>query len=107
VKKVIISLGLILFVSGLATVAAEKGQWTGWLSDAKCAANGAKASHKGCTIKCVESGQAVVFVAEDKKVYKLQGAEKVKSMVGDRVLLSGSMDGDTIAVDSAKAAEEK
>ena len=106
-KKVIISLGLILFVGGLGAVAAEKGQWTGWLSDAKCAANGAKASHKGCTMKCVESGQAIVFVAEDKKVYKLRGADKAKSMVGDRVVLSGTMDGDTIAVDSAKAAEEK
>jgi hypothetical protein len=107
VKKVIISLGLILFVGGLVGVAAEKGQWTGWLSDAKCAANGAKATHKGCSIKCVESGQAIVFVAEDKKVYKLQGAEKVKSMAGDRVVLSGYMEGDTITVDSAKAAEDK
>jgi hypothetical protein len=107
VKKVVIVLGLILFVSGSVSVAAEKGKWTGWLSDAKCAANGAKASHKGCSIKCVESGQAIVFVAEDKKVYKLQGADKVKSMVGDRVSLSGSMDGDTITVDSAKAAEDK
>jgi len=107
VKKVVIVLGLILFVSGSVSVAAEKGKWTGWLSDAKCAANGAKASHKGCSIKCVESGQAIVFVAEDKKVYKLQGADKVKSMVGDRVSLSGSMDGDTITVDSAKPAEDK
>jgi hypothetical protein len=107
VKKVVIVLGLILFVSGSVSVAAEKGKWTGWLSDAKCAANGAKASHKGCSIKCVESGQAIVFVAEDKKVYKLQGVDKVKSMVGDRVSLSGSMDGDTITVDSAKPAEDK
>jgi hypothetical protein len=107
VKKVIILLGLILVVGGIVSVAAEKGQWTGWLSDAKCAANGAKASHKGCSLKCVESGQAIVFVAEDKKVYKLQGADKVKSMVGDRVVLSGSMDGETITVDSAQAAEDK
>lgn len=105
-KKVLVVLGLV-FAWGLVSVAAEKGQWAGWLSDAKCAANGAKASHKGCSIKCVEGGQAIVFVAEDKKVYKLQGADKVKSMVGDRVVLSGSMDGDTITVDSAKTAEDK
>jgi hypothetical protein len=106
-KKVVIGLGLILFVSGSVSVAGEKGQWTGWLSDAKCAANGAKASHKGCSIKCVESGQAIVFVAEDKKVYKLQGVDRVKSVVGDRVSLSGSMEGDTITVDSVKPAEDK
>jgi hypothetical protein len=107
VKKVVFVIGLILFVGGLVSIAAEKGTWTGWLSDAKCAANGAKASHKGCSIKCVEGGQAVVFVAEDKKVYKLQGADKVKSMVGDKVLLSGSMDGDAITVESAKPTEDK
>jgi hypothetical protein len=107
VKKIIIVLGLALLAGGLVSVAAEKGQFTGWLSDAKCAANGAKASHKGCSLKCVESGQAIVFVAEDKKVYKLQGADKVKAMVGDRVVLSGSKDGDTITVDSAKVAEDK
>jgi len=106
-KKVTIAMGLVLLVGGSVAGAAEKGQWTGWLSDSKCAANGAKASHKGCTIKCVESGQAVVFVDEDKKVYKLQGADKVKSMLGDRVVLSGSMEGDTITVESAKAAENK
>jgi hypothetical protein len=106
VKRFMISLGLMLFLGGLMGAAAEKGQWTGWLSDGKCAANGAKATHKGCTLKCVESGQPIVFVTEDKKVYKLQGTEKLKSLVGDRVVLNGSMQGDTITVDSAKAAPE-
>jgi hypothetical protein len=46
-------------------------------------------------------------VAEDKKVYKLEGADKVKSMVGDRVVLRGSMVGDTITVESGKAAQDK
>ena len=46
-------------------------------------------------------------MAEDKKVYKLLGTDKIKSMVGDRVVLSGYMEGDTITVDSAKAAESK
>ena len=104
-KRILLFLGLCLLVIGSTAIAAEKGQWTGWISDAKCAANGAKAPHKGCAIKCVESVQAMVFVAEDKKVYKLQGAEKVKSLVGDKVVLSGSLDGDTITVASAKAAE--
>jgi len=106
-KKVVILLGLTFLIVGSTIVAAEKGQWTGWLSDAKCAANGAKEAHKGCTIKCVESGQPIVFVAEDKKVYKLQNADKVKSLAGDRVVLSGSKDGDTIVVDSVKAAQGK
>ena len=82
--------------------AGTKGQWIGWLSDAKCAANGAKESHKGCALKCVEAGQAIVFVKEDdKKVFKLDNPEKVKSLLGNKVKLSGSLEGDTIEVDSA------
>lgn len=104
-KRILLFLGLCLLVIGSTAIAVEKSQWTGWISDAKCAANGAKAPHKGCAIKCVESGQAMVFVAENKKVYKLQGAGKVKSLVGDKVVLSGSLDGDTITIESAKAAE--
>ncbi len=95
-----------LLVSGLTVVAAEKGKWTGWLSDAKCAANGAKAAHKGCSIKCVEGGQPIVFVQDsDKKVFKLEGAEKVKSLLGDKVVLEGALDGETINVSSAAKAE--
>src|SRR6185436_12499565 len=93
-------------MSGLNLLAGENGKWTGWLSDAKCAANGAKASHKGCSIKCVESGQPVVFVQDtDKKVFKLDGVEKVKSLLGDKVILEGSLDGETIKVISAAKAE--
>ena len=95
-----------LLVSGLNLVAGEKGKWTGWLSDAKCAANGAKAAHKGCSIKCVEGGQPVVFVQDsDKKIFKLDGAEKVKSLIGDKVVLEGALEGETITISSAAKAE--
>ncbi len=97
---------IMLLVSGLTLAAAESGRWTGWLSDAKCAANGAKASHKGCAMKCVEGGQPIVFVQDsDKKVFKLDGADKVKELLGDKVVLEGSLDGDTIKVAAAKKAE--
>ena len=96
----------ILLLSGLNLLAGENGKWTGWLSDAKCAAIGAKASHKGCSIKCVEGGQPVVFVQDsDKKVFKLDGAEKVKSLIGDKVVLEGALDGETIKVTSAAKSE--
>ncbi len=72
-------------------------QWTGWIADEKCATSGkyVGAEHK----KCVESGQAIVFVNEsDKKVYKLSDQEKVKLHVGAKVTLTGAMKGDTIEV---------
>jgi len=97
-----------LLLTTSSVIASDNSQWTGWLTDEKCAANGAKATHKGCAMKCVESGQAMVFVAENKKVYKLQGTEKVdkiKSLLGDRVVLNGSLKGDTITVTSVKLAQ--
>jgi len=91
-----------------SAIASENSKWTGWLTDEKCAANGAKPAHKGCAMKCVESGQAMVFVADNNKVYKLQGTEKVdkiKSLLGDKVVLDGSLKGDTITVTSVKLAQ--
>lgn len=106
-RKSLTLLWVCLFAFSLNTFAGTKGEWVGWLSDAKCAANGAKESHKGCALKCVEAGQAIVFVKEDdKKVYLLDSPEKVKSLLGDRVKLSGSLEGDTIKVDSAKKTNE-
>ena len=105
-KKFALIAVVALSISGLNLVAAEKGKWTGWLSDAKCAANGAKAAHKGCSMKCVDGGQPMVFVQDsDKKVFKLDSAEKVKSLLGDKVVLEGAIDGETIKVTSAVKAE--
>lgn len=106
-RKSLTLLWVCLFAFSLDAFAGTKGEWVGWLSDAKCAANGAKASHKGCTLKCVEAGQAIVFVKEDdKRVYMLENLEKVKPLLGDRVQLSGSLEGDTIKVDSVRKATE-
>ena len=105
-KKFAVIALVALLISALNLVAGETGKWTGWLSDAKCAANGAKAAHKGCSIKCVDGGQPMVFVQDsDKKVFKLDGAEKVKSLLGDKVVLEGAIDGETIKVTSAAKAE--
>ena len=96
---------IYLLLIAAPSLAGTKGEWTGWLSDAKCAANGAKASHKGCTLKCIDAGQAMVFVKEDdKKVFKLENSEKAKSLAGEKVKLSGSLEGDTIKIDSATLA---
>jgi hypothetical protein len=106
-RKSLTLLWVCLLAFGTNVYAGTKGEWVGWLSDAKCAANGAKASHKGCALKCVEAGQAIVFVKEDdKKVFSLENPEKVKSLLGDRVQLSGSLEGDTLKVDSARKASE-
>lgn len=78
--------------------------WTGWISDAKCGAKGANADHKDCAQSCVKGGAKPVFVAEE-KVYQLDDASKVEGYVGQKVTITGSMDGDTIKVESVKATD--
>jgi hypothetical protein len=101
-RKTVGMLGISLLALNSSALA---GEWTGWLSDAKCAANGAKAAHKGCAVKCVEGGQPVVFVTDEKKVFKLDSPDKVKSLIGDRVVLSGDLDGETVKVAAVRKAE--
>lgn len=100
-KKLLSATFLSLFLFSTLATAEE---WTGWISDAKCGAKGAKAEHKNCAESCVKGGAKPVFVAEG-KVYQLADASTVTEYVGQKVAVTGSMDGETIKVESVKAAE--
>lgn len=98
-KKVVTLMMLLMFVTGTAMA----GDLVGWLSDAKCGANGAKEAHAGCAAKCVESGKAIVFVQDsDKKVYEIDNQDAVKDHVGHKVTVSGKITDDSLHVDSVK-----
>jgi SpoU rRNA methylase family enzyme len=68
-------------------------QWTGWITDAKCAkdpsGNFVGEMHK----KCVEQGQPIVFVNEaDKSIHVISNAaamNDVKDAVGQKVTIDG------------------
>ena len=93
----------ILLVS-LFAVSAVANEFTGWISDSKCGVKGASAEHKDCAAKCVKGGAAPVFVM-DNKVLKIDDASKVEGHIGQKVTVTGSVDGDTIKVESVKAAD--
>ncbi len=92
----------ILLLS-LFAVSAAADEFTGWISDSKCGAKGANAEHKDCAAKCVKGGAAPVLVI-DNKVLKIDDASKVEGHIGQKVTVTGSVDGDTIKVESVKAA---
>lgn len=85
-------------------------QFTGWITDAKCA----KAGHyKGDSHKkCIAGGEAVVFVNEaDKAIYVISNADGVKDNVGKRVTLSArfkeeSLEAEAVTVLVAATDEE-
>jgi hypothetical protein len=94
----------LLLASSLFAMCAFAGEWKGTISDAKCGAKHADASEASmkCAAKCVKGGAAPVFITEDGKVLKIADASKVTDQVGHKVTLKGTLDGDTVTVDSVK-----
>jgi hypothetical protein len=88
---------LVLFFSGIV-YAADKGTWTGYISDADCGAKGNNDAHAACAKKCVKNGAAPVFVVGD-KVYTINNPKKVAKYIGDKVKITGTITGDAIDID--------
>lgn len=101
-RKLLVLVGLV-FTLSLVAMAEE---WTGYISDANCAKKqGAKVAadgHAGCAQGCIKKGAAAVLVTEEGKVYKLEDQSKVVDHAGQKVTITGKLEGDTIQVDSVK-----
>ena len=97
---------------GLCSVTAFAGQWTGYISDEKCAKTGAKAAKasdwihpqvfESCAKQCAKEGSKVIFLTEDNKQVALDDAslKKVMPHLGHRVSVTGTMDNGTLKVDT-------
>ncbi|MGC2526324.1 MAG: DUF5818 domain-containing protein [Candidatus Acidiferrum sp.] len=105
----------IRFAAGIAaalfaatlTMAAD-GTWTGYISDSNCGAKGANERARECTIKCVKGGAKYVFVNDaDKKVYVVDAQDKVAEHAGHHVTVKGTVDGDTLKLESIEMAPAK
>lgn len=106
-KKGLIALTVLAAGLSLAPLA-HAATWTGWITDANCAGpQGAKAEHKACAERCHKNGAALVFYnPADEKVYQLDKQDLAAKHAGDHVKLTGTVDGDKIAVESiAKAGD--
>lgn len=100
-KRALIVLAVAaLLVPGIAAA----GSWTGWVTDEHCGAKGAKAEHAGCAKKCLDGGAKLVFYnSADEKLYKLDNQKLAQEHLGHEVVVNGSVDGDTIQVESIEA----
>ena len=97
-KKIAIALALVMSAFPLTALA---GEWTGYISDSKCGAKGAKDEHADCAAKCVKGGASPVFVT-DGNVYKIDDATKVQDHIGHKVTITGELKGDTVQVENVK-----
>jgi hypothetical protein len=88
----------------LLSTALQAANWTGWITDEKCAAKGANADHKSCAIKCAGKGGKLVFYNNsDQKIYQIDNQDAAKSNLGHEVVVSGEATGDAIKVSSITA----
>jgi hypothetical protein len=102
----------VLSLASLFSLAAFAAEYTGYISDEKCASASAKsktaaewikpAAFESCVKKCVKDGSAVVFVTEDNQLYKIDAdsMSKVMPELGHKVTVTGKIEGGTIKIDS-------
>jgi hypothetical protein len=101
--KILLILGL--FLCSMTVLAAAKDMtWSGWVSDSKCGANGANASHEACAKKCVGAGEKPVFVTDkDQKVIAVDNPAALQEHLGHHVQVTGTMTANgSMHVDSVK-----
>jgi hypothetical protein len=93
----------ILFLAASAFA----GEWTGYISDAKCGAahNDGSAKSVACVKGCVKGGQKPVFVV-DGKVIKIANPDKVgEDLLGGKVTIKGELKGEDLTIASIAAAK--
>ena len=105
-KRVAAVLTAVLALAPLSALAADS-TINGWISDAMC---GAKHTGSGaaCVKKCIQGGEAPVFVDEAKKeVWTIDNPDAVKSFYGDHVTVSITADQDkkSVHINSIAAAK--
>ena len=102
-KKVLIALAAVALLLPALAIAHDHhaGSWTGWVTDDHCAAKGAKAEHADCAKKCLTNGGKLVFYnSADEKIYKLDNQKLAEEHLGHAVVVKGTVEGDTIKVES-------
>ena len=103
-KLLLICLALcVMFLYVGVTFAADSSTVNGWVSDSKCGAKGANAKAAECTKKCIAAGAKMVVVTDsDQKVLTVDNPDALTGHEGHHVAVTGTVNGDSIHVDSVK-----
>jgi hypothetical protein len=90
------TLGLGLAAAGMAA------EFKGFVEDTNCASKPGMKDNAACAAKCIKGGSPAVLVGEDGKVYKISNQDKIVAHAGEKVTVTGKLDGETITVDDVK-----
>jgi hypothetical protein len=97
-----------LLGASLCCFAAFGDEVTGYISESHCATahSSPSAANTACIKKCLNGGSDPVLISNG-KVIKIDAGSKDKAVAhaGENVTINGSMDGDTLKIDSIQAAK--
>jgi|SRR5689334_3285146 len=104
----------ILLGSLYSVASAANMTMNGTISDSACGSShakmtaGKKMSDRDCALACVKNGAKYVFVA-DGKVYNIanQNLAALQQYAGERVSLTGDVNGETVTVSKVSASAKK
>ncbi len=96
-KKFIFLTVMVLVLAGSTSfgVAADTGSWTGWISDARCAADyqkSATADHVGCAKMCIKNGGQWALSMQDGALILDIAAAEAEQHLGHEVVIKGELD---------------
>ncbi len=88
---------LALVLAGFTSFggAADEGSWTGWISDARCAADyqkSASADHAGCAKVCIKNGGGWALSMPDGLVLLAIEVADAEQYLGQEVVVKGELD---------------
>ena len=89
-------LGLALF-----SWSAFAEELSGMFTCSKCKHTDASAA--ACAKHCIKNGVAPIFVTSDGKTYKVANPDKIGDKVAEKVTVNGSVEGDTLTIESVNA----
>jgi Protein of unknown function (DUF5818) len=93
--------GIALFALGSALALMAVGaDFSGYIIDESCSSKPAMRGNEACARKCIKGGSPAVLLSADNKVYKLDDQAKVSEHAGHKVKVTGTLNGDTIKVDT-------
>ena len=104
-KKVLMILAIlsVLFLMVAVSSAADSTTVNGYVTDSMCGAKGASGDHAACMKKCLDKGAKAVIVTDgDQKIVAVDNPEALKGHEGHHVAATGTMNGNSIHVDSLK-----
>ena len=110
-KRFISLVSVFAFAVALSTAvfagdtAAAPTAMKGWIVDSFCGAKNANAEGQGCAKDCFKKGAKLELVA-DGKTYQISDQKAASEHLGHEVVITGTLDKDTIKVDKIEAAKK-